>query len=39
VARRDAILVEIAELNGKCTAEQARLDGIKFEIAAFKNRL
>jgi hypothetical protein len=38
-AKRDAILAEIADLNGKCAAEQARLDGIKFEIAAFKNRL
>jgi chromosome segregation ATPase len=38
-AKRDTILAEIAELNGKCAAEKTRLDGIKAEIAAFKSRL
>jgi chromosome segregation ATPase len=38
-AKRDALLAEIATLNGKCADEQKRLDGIKAEIAAFKSRL
>jgi chromosome segregation ATPase len=38
-AKRDAILAEIADLKVKSASEQERLDGIKAEISAFKNRL